>query len=189
MEKHINQEPWKEAQTHKAAHLWTMKRRTRLEPEESSWLCFIYSARQKESNIIMKIKRKTPPGANIAKWITVVKFGGGDQCLIPDSVSIYKFSICQENKRQTICLWTKNHRNHSGPFPFSSLIFPLSLWATYIIRLFPHFLPLNQDTVSVAGSQGILIHSGVLPAANGEGEQFSRVEGPFNVALTQSGGP
>ena len=60
---------------------------------------------------------------------------------------------------------------------FGGLIFPLSLQTTCIIRLFPYFLPLNQDAVSVACSQGVLIQSSVLPDADGRDEQFSRVAG------------
>lgn len=42
------------------------------------------------------------------------------------------------------------------------LIFPLILQTTFIIRFFLHFLPFNQDAVSVACSQEILIQSSVL---------------------------
>lgn len=77
MEKHINREPWKDAQTHKVVHLWAVERMG-LELEELSWLCLIYLARRKMSKIIMITKQKTPPEANTAKWITVVKSGWGE---------------------------------------------------------------------------------------------------------------
>lgn len=60
---------------------------------------------------------------------------------------------------------------------------------TFVIRIFSHFLPLNQDAITVAYSQEILTQSGALLMLMAEMKNFLGWQEPVNMALTQSGGP
>lgn len=110
-------------------------------------------------------------------------------------ISVYtdKFFISKKKKWQPIHPWTKDHRNHYDPFIFWGLV------ASVFLCICELSLQLGSFSTSlhiikslfVAYSQGILIHSGAGPAAEGRGGVNSYLgwQEPINLGVTQSGGP